>query len=379
MMKFKILKAVAAICVIAVLTVSFFACSDTSDKDPAVSIWSESGRIPYGYSLAKYIVLGEYNEVNVERIDFTYNSDVRISYDIASLFSEYSTYKETDRAFSGAMLTVNCTSYCDGAPSPIFNAEGVKIVIDGATSFDSIGDPYVARLAGASAEFALSSYDGSAHVTEATFVCPEYFDKYGCGGKTVTIKLEVVSVKELHISEIPENTVSETTGYSSLSSLRSALSAEYEESDNALILDAYKDILWHRVQKDATVISLPKEELERCINEYVDHYKELAAFNGCSYEEYLSREGIKGSDISAEAKEYADEKVRNELVAFAIAQDEELIMSKPEFEEMALKLAEASGYSGYRELIEYNREEQVYVYLTWQKVIDHIVSHAQLD
>lgn len=337
--------------------IALSSCGEESETK--VGIWEKGGVKPYSYALSSYVVLGDYVGIMANPVILPgYDEDTAIK----ARMSASVTYSDTEEITNGTKLTVKVKSYLGTNECDFANCDSFSFTVGAFESFP-ITDKYVAKLLCKAIENAALSENFQSEIQ-----CPSYYSEKEYAGKSIQLTVEVLSKKKAEFPEIKGENEAVT-----------AAKAKLEDEMKECADYAQRQILWLEVAEDATVFTpLPKNEVERCKKEYIDYYKELASRNNCTYSAYIDSLGMKEKDVIEKANEYADKKVRYELVAFAIAQDEGLIYDKKtEFEEDAYKMAAEFGYSGYDELIKYNSEESIYIYLTWKKAADFIVNHAE--
>lgn len=373
-------KITALILLFAVFSALLSACS-AKEEEKEIGIWEKGGITrPYNYSLSKYVVLGEYIGLETEKITFTYDKNARLSADLIKLYPDLVSYEDADKIRKGEAVTASCRAIKDGVPCEDFSFDSLSVVIGGAAKIPGIEDDYIARAMGLTVENALAKAStDSENTTVAEYTFPEYYENTDYAGKTLELELTVKKVQSVKLDGITDETVSAGGTYPTLEALKTAISKKYDTDDAEIIQSAYEKILWKRVVDGAQLMSaLPAAEYERCREEYINYYKELASYNGCSFDEYIKIANLDESDILSEAEKYAQTKVKNEIVAFAIAQDDELTLTQTEFQSLAFNAARKFGYSGYTDFIAYNGEKNVYVYTTWKKVAEYIVSKAEV-
>ncbi len=370
------------ICLFAALAMLMLcSCGEDEGYTASAGIWDEGGKLPYDYSLNDYIVLGDYNGIVAPEIaPVLYDEDIAANARAALMLektvdaSVLDSYIGVESLTPGYIVKADIKLSEGGRECDITSEKDFTVIIDGGTYFESVSDLYVSFLAGKAAEEAVKTENG-----EASFVCPEYYADSRYAGKRITVsaKIKGVCIPALNDSDVGDALVWANSDYATLDELINALKDELSAKKSAAEKYAAKRIMWQSVVNDATILSkLPKSETERCKNEYISHYRQLASYNGCSYTEYIRREGLTESKIAKAAEAYAAKKAKEELVAFAIASEEGLLLSKSEFEEQAYKLAANMGYAGYDELIKYNSEATVYTYLTWEKASDFVAEKA---
>lgn len=360
-------KAIALLLAICAVSAIFCAC-EAEPED--TSIWAQK-KLPYNYPLDSYVVLGEYIGVTDVSVELDYDFEARRNARIAEIFKDLVTYDKADTALSGDKAVLECevllgTEVCDFLP-----AGDYEIVIGALTRLNVLSDSYTEKLL---ADAIQRSING-----ESYFNVPSFYSDVRYRGKTLKVRTKLKEIYRPDFSALNDESVSADGVYESLEALYDAVEIDIYTEDAEIAEYAKKRILWDKAVADSTFFSpLPNDELSRCETEYIDYYKEIAEYNGISYEEYLSSVHMTEEQILSDARAYAEEKVKNELCAFAIAKEEGLIPSQTQCQMLGHELAHKLGYSGYDELISYNSEESVYVYIIWETAVSFILEHAKV-
>lgn len=355
-----------AISLLLVLNMFFLLGCEMESEDN--SIWAKN-QLPYDYPLDAYLVLGEYSGMADVNIELSYEFSARLNAKMASLFPELVVWKETDMVERGDYVTVSCRSYIDGQECDFLNSERLEFVTDGQTALGILKDTYTEAIA---VDALQDSING-----EFTFTVPSFYEDPRYCGQKITLKSELLSVKRADLSKITDEEVQKKGEYKSVEELCDELEIEIYSEDKEIIDYAKKRIMWDKAVSETTFFSpLSETEIQRCKDEYVQYYQELARLNGCSYSDYLKAIGLTREEIMVNAEQYAENKVKNELVAFAIAAEQNLKPTREIFEKTAHKLALKLGYSGYDQMLEYNSEESIYIYVIWETAANYILQNA---
>ena len=351
--------------VLALCTILLCAC----ESEPVdTSIWAQN-ELPYNYRLDEYVVLGEYRGVSDVPVELEYDFNSRRNARLAKLYPELVTFTKVDTVERGDKVVLECEVYLDGEPCDFIKAGSYEIFIGALTSLDVLSDPYTESLLVNAIQRSINS--------ECEFTVQSFYSDIRYKGKTLNVKSKLVSVYRPDYSALTDNAALEH-GYESIEALYNAAEIDVYTEDARIIEYAKKRILWDRAVADATFFTpLPASELARCEEEYIDYYEEIAEYNKISLDEYLKSVQISSEQMLSDARAYAEEKVKNELLAFAIAYEEELIPTQTQCQMLGHELAHTLGYSGYDELISYNTEKSVYVYIIWDTAVTFILDNAR--
>ena len=332
------------------------------------SIWAQD-KLPYNYPLDSYVVLGEYIGVTDVSVELDYDLNARRNAHIAKLYPELVTFERVDIVERGDKVTLECEVLCDGQPCDFVPSGNYEIFIGALTPLGVLSDPYTESIFVNALQRSINS--------EYEFTVPDFYSDIRYRGRTLKIKSRLLEIHRPDFSALSDEAASEN-GFESLEALYNAAEIDVYTEDARIIEYAKKRILWDRAVADATFFTpLPKDELSRCESEYIEYHKEIAEYNGVTFEEYLSAAKLTEERLAEDARKYAEEKVKNELFAFALALEEELIPTQTKCQMLGHELAHSLGYSGYDELISYNTEQSVYVYIIWDISAKFIQDNAK--
>ncbi len=350
-----------------ILLCSLLCACEVEPED--TSIWAQK-KLPYDYSLENYVVLGEYIGITDVSISLDYDMSARRDVKIAEKFKDYVTFSKVDSIETGDKLVLECKVLCDKKVCDFLPEGDYEIVAGGQTKLGLLSDAYTESLLVSAMQKAV---DG-----EYAIAVPSYYSDLRYRGKTLTVSVKLKEIYRPDFSALTDDIVALGGDYENLQELYNAVEMEIYAEDAEIKEYAKKRILWDRAVSDATFFTpLPKAEIERCEKEYIDHYTKIAEYNGISYEKYLLAADLTNEQVLENARIYAEQKVKNELFTFALAKKEGLVPSQTQCQMLGHELAYKLGYSGYDELISYNTEESVYIYIIWETAASFIFDNAK--
>lgn len=363
-MAYNTFKRTLAVLLTLILSVLLLSC-EAEPED--TSIWATE-QLPYDYPLESYVVLGKYDGIEDVSVELDYDLTARRNSIIAESFEEVS-FTKVDTVERGDKVVLECEVLLDGEVCDILPAGTYEIYVGALTRLNVLSDAYVECLLVNAMQRSINK--------EFDFTVPSFYSDIRYRGRTLTVKSRLLEIYRPSFDAITDELVMAKGSYESVDALYDAVEIEIYKSDAEVIEYAKKRILWDKAVSDATFFNLPKDELQRCEDEYIDYFEEIAEYNGVTYEKYLETAGTTHDNVLSEAKSYAETKVKNELLAFAIAKKEGLIPTQTKCQMLGHELAHTLGYSGYDELISYNTEQSVYVYIIWDTAANFIVKNAK--
>ena len=149
------------------------------------------------------------------------------------------------------------------------------------------------------------------------------------------------------------------------------------EFENKLIINIELNYVWLKVVEESTVISYPSEAINYYTNEMFEYFETLASQNNMDLNTYiyLIRGYTDVSQFSDEVYEYATNVVKEEMILFYIVENENIKLSKDEYNSGVARLAEES-FMTVDEYVESTGIKTVQRTLIWEKAQAFILDHA---
>lgn len=301
----------------------------------------------YDTDLSQYITLGQYEGLPATPVSLEVSEEL-IQTQIDSTVSFYAHEHEiTDRgAKIGDTVKFSLTAEIDGAAAQDFAQEEGSMML----GFDSYGADADDALTGAKA----------GDVVTAEMTLPED-DRYGeNAGKTVDMTFSVTGVFENEVPEYDDIFVKAYLGYDSTEEyeayVRELMAATMlENAMTSLVADT-----WPVVLENTTVLSYPEEELAQVHDVLVGEVKNYALSAGVDFASYLNGVyGMTEEEFVAAMEESAKERVKEEMVVYAIARAENIQVSDEDYEKYASYFVKQYELNSVEELESYFSKEAI--------------------
>ena len=317
----------------------------------AASLFSGCGKKD-GYSeYAKYVTLGDYKGVEVERIVYTVTQE-DVDMEIENLLYSYAETTEiTDRAAQdGDIVNIDYVGTIDGVEFEGGSEEDCEIELGTDTFIEGFEDELIGMNVGETKDFLIKfpePYDGELDGKEAKF--------------TVTMN----QIFQLDMPEMTDAFVKENTEYLSVAELEQGYLEELQKTndEDSNSMAAYDAL--YLIMDDSTISGYPEELYEQTIAEMKASNEEIAEMFGMTIEE------LYGEDYDEElaAIEYVNEK----LVIYAIAEAEKLEVTNDEYDAYVEENLVYYGYETKEEYeAAYDKDTTKYEIL-YEKVMDFLI------
>lgn len=328
-----------------------------------------SAKIPdeYDYDdLSKYIELGKYKNLEYEKYDTEVTQHEVMEY----IYKQMDSNKQTEEVKSGtvtkdSIAVIDYDGRYKGKQIDGAYAEGVSI--------DMSTNDYLPDFMNG----ILGRKVGETFTMQVVF--PEnYADEYA--GKTIDFTVTIHSLMVTKTPEYNDSYVKKNTEYSSTKEYEKAVKKQLSESKKAEASDSDELELFNTILENSKLIKCPKKEYEARYNSIVETYKAQAKDYDSSFEKYLKEElGVSKEEFYKEAKESAESAVKQELILHQIARNEDISITRSEYNDYLDELLEGIGSSKseYKKqsgmsIEEYAEKNNLYSSLLYKKVMEKV-------
>lgn len=320
----------------------------------------------YDYKLDKYITLGEYKGVKYTPA------------------SEEVTDSDIENAVKSAMSSAGLSSSADVTDRPAQMGDTVNIdfegLLDGVAFQGGTASNYLLELG--SGKFIAGFEEGLVGVSVGETVAlnlkfPENYGKQDLNGKDVVFNVTVNSITETIYPELTNENVKEISEYDTVDAYKEYLKTALAESKKTEAQNSKINDCWKTVVSAAQVSSYPEDEFQRYYNQIVTTYTSYAQSYNAQFSDFLSQYlGMTEDQFYAEAKNTAEQGVKEEMVAIAVARAEKLEFTGEEFVAKCEEFAEQRGYESAEALVEQVGLDKVIAVAYIEKVQSFIADNA---
>lgn len=266
-------------------------------------------------------------------------------------------------AQSGDQVRVSFTGTIDGKSFEGGSEEDYDFVIGEGAVADGFDEGIVGMKAGETKELNL------------TF--PEDYYDSELAGKSAVYQVTVQSIRRT--PELTDEWVAANTDSKTVAEYRAAVQKELEDgvneaAENQLYADA-----WNQVFESSEIIEYPEEDIETAIEAYKELNGEYIEQAQMDMSEFLRSQGITEEEYEEACREYAEVKVKQNLIVQYIMDEENLSVDDKEEEELDKKLLQQYGATNLSEVVELYGEREVNETRALLRVEQFIVDQAEVD
>ncbi|MBQ9062594.1 MAG: FKBP-type peptidyl-prolyl cis-trans isomerase [Eubacterium sp.] len=158
-----------------------------------------------------------------------------------------------------------------------------------------------------------------------------------------------------------------------LEAARTDLAAEYEEEANSLM---YTDA-WQQIKDASEIKQIRKSKVDEYLAQTEVELQSWIESLGMTKEQYLEEQGYTEEEYNKEMERYARDMAVEDLLVEALSKEEGISAEDQDYKDRLAKLAEDSGITE-EELTEQAGEAAVYQYIMTERLMERIVSYAEV-
>lgn len=323
--------------------------------------------LPYDYDVTKYVTLGDYVGIEYTYEEAEVTDKAVDDYIRAALIEEgYGEDKEIkDRAIqNGDTVNIKFVGKLDGKEFEGGSSESYDLVI-GSNSFI---EGFEAGLVGVKL----------GETVDLNLKFPDNYGKEELNGKPVVFTVTVNSIKVKVYPELTDEIVSELSDKKTVAEYLEFVNSEVAAQNKQNAVNEKENEIWTKIVEKVTVTKLPEDEVKHQKELITESYDKAADQQyGTTYEEVLKQMyGMTAEEIDAELTTQAESAVKEYLTIVAIARDQDLDVTKEEYQKEADKYAAANSYASTDEFLKAIDESQFYLTLLIERVMDFVVENA---
>lgn len=186
-----------------------------------------------------------------------------------------------------------------------------------------------------------------------TFPDP-YDNNTDLSGKDAIFEITVLSKTETVVPELNEEFVKNNSDYKTVEEYKEAIAKSLEQEAYNEALDEIKYELYSKIVEGTKVKKYPEDKVDEEYEAVVESYKQAAKSSGVEWEDYLKDKlEMTQKEFEDEAKLYAQEIIKQEMIVYLISQKEDIKVSDEEYKQQLNSMLEASQFEDEKAFEEY--------------------------
>ena len=180
---------------------------------------------------------------------------------------------------------------------------------------------------------------------------PANYPKADLAGKYVVFTFTINSIAKDAKVELTDDYVKEHSSYQTVAQLRDAAKVQVEEEMAETKESDIRNKVLEAVVENCKVNSVPKDVVDKRVDQYLSQYKESYVEKGSSLDEYvLNNLKLSIEEFKEQVKEEVESTLKSELVYEAIAKEKNMTVDEAGFTAYAEQQAKKNGYSSIDDL-----------------------------
>ncbi len=336
---------------------------------PGKTEGTEEISAPYDFDLTEYITMGDIFSVQAEFDDPGVCTEKEVDAAVFQILLRSADFEEKDprqKAERYNRVTVDLAVLQNGEAIPEYGQADYRVVI-GLSTEDGLDTVLGEALMGSAV--------GECRTADYTF--PSEIGGDGLSGQSVVLSATVKKIERQLIPELIDATVAQITGdtFSTVQEFRASVRQDILAEKEL----AKAQAVWLAVKNAASVRRFPERELEDSIAMFKQNYIDLAARYELSLEQLVTvyMESTMET-FEAEAREYAEEKVKNDMIMIQLVRLQNMTLTEEEYLAGAQEYfeKEENQFASFEEFVEYYTEENLRQSILWDKALKAVVDRA---
>lgn len=323
-----------------------------------------------GYDFSEYVTVGEYKGLEYKAIEVTVSEkDIEEEIENRLKNAAEKTSVEEGVVEDGDTINVAFEGRIDGETFEGGSSDSYDITVGSTPMIDGFVEGLVGKNVGETVELDLQF--------------PEDYGKEELNGKDVVFTVTINSKQVEVVPEYGTDFIKANSEYDNTADYEASVKKDVQATKEAEEESDVKSELWEDIVNHSEIIQYPVEK-DEMIERTMNSFKQTAADNDMEWEAYLEQIGYTEEELNAQVTSYAETKVFQELIVYAIAKEEGLSVTEEEYNEYMQSMLTDSGLdaetfeSYYGMTIEdYCEQEGLRASLLLNKVMDKVMEYAK--
>ena len=336
-----------------------------TEKEKEESGETASGtRIVTVKDIKKYLTLGEYKEIELENSVQEITEDdvqVQLEYELQNYMEEPS---GTDaQAQNGDLVTINFVGTMDGEEFEGGTANNYDLILGAGGMIDGFEDGIVGMKKGTT--------------KDVEVVFPENYIEEDLAGKPAVFKITMQKIRRA--PELTDEWVAENTDLETVEEYKKMIRINLEENARLASESYMKGTAWNTLVQSSEIREYPEEDIENAVSEYIRQMEVYAEQSGMELETFLETQEMTMEEIEEQAHMYAEDKVKQNLIAQAVMDAEGITLADEECLAIQEELVQAYMAESLEGLIENYGQTAVNEATALLRVEDVLLQYAVIN
>lgn len=335
--------------------------AETQENSDGKTVEAGVSRLVSVDNVDKYITLGEYKGLILDNtVEVITDDDMQ-----ARIDQELQDKAEavSDGAKEGDLVTVNYVGTIDGETFDGGTANNYDFIIGNGGMFQEFEQGVVGMKKGETKEI---SIDFPSDYSDSTLA-----------GKKADYKVTVQNVRRA--PELTDEWVTKNTDYTTVEEYREGTRKTLEKEARESAGEVLKNTAWNTVLENTEVKEYPEADVENAISEFRKSMEVYAKQADMTLEEFVESQGISQDAFDEQSRQYAEGKVKQNLIVQGIMDAEGLSLDDKESLKVQEELVKQMGAANLAELVDTYGQSYVDESVGLLRVEDFIVKNAEIS
>lgn len=335
--------------------------AETQENSDGKTVEAGVSRLVSVDNVDKYITLGEYKGLILDNtVEVITDDDVqaRIDQELQDKAESVS-----DGAQEGDLVTVNYVGTIDGETFDGGTANNYDFIIGNGGMFQEFEQGVIGMKRGETKEI---SIDFPSDYSDSTLA-----------GKKADYKVTVQNVRRA--PELTDEWVTKNTDYTTVEEYREGTRKTLEKEARESAGEVLKNTAWNTVLENTEVKEYPEADVENAISEFRKSMEVYAKQADMTLEEFVESQGISQDAFDEQSRQYAEGKVKQNLIVQGIMDAEGLSLDDKESLKVQEELVKQMGAANLAELVDTYGQSYVDESVGLLRVEDFIVKNAEIS
>ena len=335
--------------------------AETQENSDGKTVEAGVSRLVSVDNVDKYITLGEYKGLILDNtVEVITDDDVQ-----ARIDQELQDKAEavSDGAQEGDLVTVNYVGTIDGETFDGGTANNYDFIIGNGGMFQEFEQGVIGMKKGETKEI---SIDFPSDYSDSTLA-----------GKKADYKVTVQNVRRA--PELTDEWVTKNTDYTTVEEYQEGTRKTLEKEARESAGEVLKNTAWNTVLENTEVKEYPEADVENAVSEFRKSMEVYAKQADMTLEEFVESQGISQDAFDEQSRQYAEGKVKQNLIVQGIMDAEGLSLDDKESLEVQEELVKQMGAANLAELVDTYGQSYVDESVGLLRVEDFIVKNAKVS
>ncbi|MDD6154072.1 MAG: trigger factor [Eubacteriales bacterium] len=323
-------------------------------------------------NLKNYVTVGKYKGLTYTKQKVTV-TDKEVQAEIESRVKAKQSTKtvKTGTVKKGDSITIAFKGTINGKTFDRGSSDSYPLTVGSGTMIDGFEDGLIGKKVGSKVTLNLKF--------------PKDYSTKKLRGKKVKFVVTILSKQVTVTPKYDINFIKDNSKYDNKKDYEASVKAELVKEQENTNATTVKNTLWSQVVESSKVKKYPDAQIDTEIDRITDQYKSMAKSYGMEWKTFLkSYMGVTEKQFKSEAKTYAKSVVKQKMILYSIAKEENIKLSDKEYKKKLADLLKSSGMtesefkSQYGETLEKYAEENGFRdQMMLEKVEDNIYKSAK--